>query len=164
MEPWVFESLETPFAIMRDYKRDDDASVNLVVIWYDDKEIAFHAPESCLGGEGNLVKSKQKRVYTNINNQAFEVTELLAERSGSKLLVTYYFISEKIVTASQLKARWVTLKRRLMMQRADIAMVRLIVPISDSIESARVVCEKFFWDSLPNIYAYASLKHQPGKP
>lgn len=160
MEPWVFESLETPFAIMRDYRRDDGTNVNMVIIWYDDKEIAFHAPEACLGGVGNLVKSKQKRIYTNKNHEAVEVTELLTERSGQQFLVNYYFVNHHTVTDSQIKARWEILVRRLMMQRADIAMVRLIVPISAGIESARAVCESFFWDSLPDIYAYATVGHQ----
>ena len=164
MEPWVFESLETQFVIMRDYKREDGASVNMVIIWYDDKEIAFHAPESCLGGVGNLVKGKQQRVYANESHQTFKVTELLAERSGRHLLVNYYFVNQKIVTDNQIKARWEILMRRLMIQRADIAMVRLIVPITDSISSARIVCESFFWDSLPDIFEYTSIRQQTGKP
>jgi hypothetical protein len=58
MEGWVFKSLETPYGILRDYHSPDGETVNLAITWYDDREVAFHAPEACLGGVGDKVKEK----------------------------------------------------------------------------------------------------------
>ena len=126
---WVFESLETPYAILRDYRSLDEEMVNLAIVWYDDKEVAFHAPEACLGGVGNKVK--EKSVYhVKINGyQDYPIGKLLVEWNKVRLLVLYYFVNDSYITPNQAKLRTRILLKKLQFKRTSAAFVRLMMPI-----------------------------------
>jgi EpsI family protein len=143
MEEWVFESLATPYAILRNYRSLDGEIVNLAITWYDDKEVAFHAPEDCLGGVGNKVK--EKSVYhVKVNGyQDYTIGKLLVEKSNVRSLVLYYFINDSYITPSQTKLRARILLKRLQFKRTSAAFVRLMMPIIKNQEYTREVLEKY---------------------
>ena len=154
MEDWVFKSLETPYGILRNYRSPDGETVNLAVTWYDDREVAFHAPEACLGGVGNKVK--EKTIYPVIfdKDHNHQIGKLLVERNNNRSLVLYYFINDGYVTPSQTKLRTRILLKRLRFKRTSAAFVRLMMPITKSREHTKEVLEKYLRDIFPYIIEY----------
>jgi len=154
MEDWVFESLETPYGILRDYRSHDGEIVNLAITWYDDREVAFHAPEACLGGVGNKVK--EKSIYhVKINGyQDYPIGKLLVERNKVRLLVLYYFINDSYITPNQVKLRKRILLKRLQFKRTSAAFVRLMMPIIKNQEYTRKVLERYLRDIFPIVMEY----------
>ena len=101
MEKWVFESLETKYAILKNYSKSNGDIVNLAIVWYDDREIAFHNPDSCLGGIGADVKEDKKYILKLSDNKEFNIRRIIGENGNSKIFVLYYYISDGFVTGEQ---------------------------------------------------------------
>jgi EpsI family protein len=150
MEDWVFESLSTKYAILRDYTSKDGQVVNLAITWYDDKEVAFHSPEACLGGVGSKVKEMTiERI--NIDHAGEHlIGRIIAESGGTRLLVLYYFITDGYVTPNQTDLRKRILLRRIgNLKRTSAAFVRLMIPIAQSEQRARDVLLDFMRTVFP---------------
>ena len=121
MEDWVFKSLETSYGILRDYHSPDGDTINLAITWYDDREIAFHAPEACLGGVGNTVREKTIYPVISGEDQNHQIGSLLVERNGLRSLVLYYFITDGYITPSQTELRTKILFKRMQFKRTSAA-------------------------------------------
>ncbi len=102
--------------------------VNLSIVWFDDRNIAFHAPEACLGGVGVNILDK-KVIKADINGSEHLIIELIVDFNGMKQLVLYYFDVDGEITTSQYAIRWVVLARRLKFKRTSAAFIRLMTPI-----------------------------------
>jgi len=160
MESWVFKSLDTSYAILRDYRSPDGDIVNLAITWYDDREVAFHAPEACLGGVGDKVKEKTVYPILFEKDQNHQIGKLLVERNGQRSLVLYYFVNDGYVTPSQTELRIRVLLKRLRFKRTSAAFVRLMMPITKSREITRGILETYLKQTLPIIKEYtATPKH-----
>jgi EpsI family protein len=151
LEPWVLESLETPYAIMREYRSLQGHTVNLAIVWYDDKEIAFHSPDDCLGGYGNHVKSMSEHVIHTGSTEPLRVGRIVAERSSEQLLVLYYFINDGFVTPSQMELRRRVLWQRMALKRSSAAFVRVMIPAGKDLAIVQTVLENFVISTLPSI-------------
>lgn len=151
LEPWVLESLETPYAIMREYRSPKGAAVNLAIVWYDDKEIAFHSPEACLGGYGNRVKSMSGHVVHAGTHEPLRVGRIVAERGAGQILVLYYFINDGFVTSSQMELRWRVLWQRMALKRSSAAFVRAMIPAGTDLAFAQSVLDGFLISTLPSV-------------
>lgn len=151
LEPWVLESLETPYAIMREYRSLQGEAVNLAIVWYDDKEIAFHSPEACLGGYGNRVKSMSEHVIHTGTNEPLRVGRIVADRGSGQLLVLYYFINDGFVTPSQMELRWRVLWQRMALKRSSAAFVRAMIPTGTDPALAQSVLDSFLISTLPSV-------------
>ena len=148
MEDWVFKSLETPYAILRDYHLPEGETVNLAIVWYDDKEIAFHAPEACLGGVGNKVKENNTYNVSIDKDQDLRIGRIIAERDNTNLLVLYYFVNDGYITPSQVGLRASVLMKRLRFQRTSAAFIRIMAPIKKEQGDTLKVLEQFLRTSL----------------
>ena len=156
MEDWVYKSLETPYGILRDYRSSDGDTVNLAITWYDDREVAFHAPEACLGGVGDKVKEKTVYPVVFDKQHNHQIGELVVERNNKRSLVLYYFINDGYVTPSQTKLRTKILLKRLTFKRTSAAFVRLMMPITKSREYTKGVLEVYLKKTLPIITEYTA--------
>jgi len=156
MQDWVFESLETRYAIMRNYRCSEGDSVNLAITWYDDKEVAFHAPEACLGGIGNEVKEKTVETITMRDSQTREIGKLFVEKNGRESLVFYYFISDGYITPDQIKLRVTIMLKRLRLKRTSAGIVRLMVPIVSGEQPAQRLLVEFLREIAPLVAQYTS--------
>jgi len=153
MEDWVYQSLNTDYAILRDYHMPQGNTVNLAVVWYEDKEVAFHAVESCLGGVGNKVKDKS--IYSvTLPRGTLEVERLLVNRDNQEYLVFYFYVSSGYSSPSQTQVRKHILLQRLMMKRASAALVRMMMPINVDAQSSLAVLENFVEEVYPVLIDY----------
>jgi len=154
MEGWVFESLETPYAILRDYQTTDGEKINFSIVWYDDKEIAFHSAAACLGGIGDRVKEDEIYNITLANNKTYKIGRLRTVKQNADRTVLYYYISDGYITGSQVKLRKHILKRSLQLKRISAAFVRIMKTIKLDEETDNKVIEEFFKDTLPVVIEF----------
>ena len=66
---------------------------------------------------------------------AVPIRRILAQKTGARVLVLYWYSIHGRMIASDVMSRWQLLKDRITLGRNDGALVRLVVPIVDS-ESA----------------------------
>jgi EpsI family protein len=154
MEAWVYEALGTPFAILRDYNSPGGETINLAIVWYDDKEIAFHAPEACLGGVGNKVMEKSHYSIKLHARQDIQIGRLLVNRGHHKFLVLYYFVNDGFETPSQIRLRAEIISKKLRLKRTSAAFVRIMKPVNESIKESEMKLEEFLKITLPKIKKY----------
>ena len=156
MEDWVFESLETPYAILRDYSSPEGEKVNLTIVWYDDKEIAFHDPEACLRGVGRTLKQNAKQRFNFGGSQQYQINSFITETEGQRSAVFYFFISDGYITANQVELRIRICLERLRLQRTSAALVRMMTPVIKGPEHASEVLLGFLGDALDTIMRYTA--------
>ena len=161
MESWIFDSLETPYAILRDYHSSDRETVNLAITWYDDKEVAFHAPEACLGGVGNKVREKGVEKIVINGSQSYEIGRIVAVKNGMRLLVLYFFANDGYITASQSQVRAQVLLKRLQFKRTSAAFVRVMSAITKNEEHASALLKEFLITTLPLVIEYTDTQQSP---
>ena len=158
MEDWVFESLETSYSILRNYTSPEGEKINLAIVWYDDKEIAFHGAAACLGGTGNKVTEMSFYKLNIDKNHDFTIGKLLANKLSVQSLVLYYYISDGYLTADQIEIRKHVAFKRLKLKRTSAAFIRIMMPIiKDRTETLKTL-EDFVKTTLPVIIEYTDTK------
>jgi len=159
MENWVFVALETRYAIMRNYRSPEGGAVNLAITWYDDREVAFHAPEACLGGVGNTIKEKNEEVVRMGEQNSITVGRLLGVNGSNEMLVWYMFLNDGYVTPSQTEVRMRVLFERMKFKRTSTAFVRLIVSVTKGEEQARETLLNFLKVAFPELIEFTRTKN-----
>jgi EpsI family protein len=156
MEDWVYRSLETSYAILRDYHSDSGQFANLAMVWYDDKEVAIHTPESCLGSMGNYIKSKTVITVKINNDEEIPVVRLLSNDGLQPRLVYYFYYSDGFTTTNQTLLRSRVVMKRMRFQRASASFIRLMTPIHSSPVQADADLQTFLSDIYPDLAVYLS--------
>lgn len=147
MEDYVYKSLETPYAFLRNYSSPKyKYPINLSIVWYDDRNISFHAPESCLGGIGNTVKEKDE-VKIHLDKD-YVIGKLRVGMNNNDQLVLYFFDVDGFITTSQSDIRFKVLMKRMQFKRASASFIRIMAPIETN-EQDTMKAELEF---LKNIY------------
>ena len=134
MSPWVYQGLETPYVFLRNYSSPSQRrQVNLSLVWFDDTNFAFHAPEECMS---SMIKSRVlKKVHIG-NAGVHEVVQMTVEIDDQAYLLLYFFDVDGYITTRQSMIRISALKRRLQFKRASATFIRLMAPILNDQEEA----------------------------
>jgi EpsI family protein len=153
MGDYVYKSLETKYALLRNYVSSNERlPVNLSIVWFDDKNIAFHAPEACLGGVGNYVKIK---TTTPISlDRQYNVGKLIVEQNGMRQIVLYFYDEDGFITMSQSALRLRVLLKRFQFKRSSVSFIRLMIPENDNEAEAMHVLQEFVKTLYPFIPYY----------
>ncbi len=131
MNDYVYKGIETPYLFLRDYSSPRYQNpVNLSIVWFDDTNIAFHAPESCLGGVSNEVK--EEGILSVKLDREYEIRKFITNLGGIDYLVIYFFDVDGFITTSQSDIRMQVLYKRLLFHRASATFVRLMAPVNTS--------------------------------
>ena len=162
MEDWVFKSLETPYSILRDYTSPEGEKINLAIVWYDDREIAFHGAAACLGGAGNKVTEMNLYKFNIDKDHNFNIGKLVTNKSNLQRLVLYYYISDGFLTADQIELRKHILFKRLKFKRTSAAFIRIMMPVTKNKETTRNKLEAFVKATLPFVVEYTDTKQVSG--
>jgi len=163
MNERIFESLETEYAILREYRGNDGREINFTIVWYDDKEIAFHSAAACLGGVGDRVTADEEMVITARDGRPYHIARLVTEKYDQGKVVYYYYVNYGHLTGSQLEARKSVVLKRLMFQRTSTAFIRIMTSVGGDAQSAEKDLKAFFEDSLPLVLEYTTAqKNQKG--
>ena len=158
MEDWVFASLETPYSILRNYVSPDGNKINLAIVWYDDKEIAFHSAAACLGGAGNKVTEMEPYQLMIEKNRGIRIGRLVTEKLRLNQLVFYYYINDGYITPNQTDLRKKIIIKRMKMQRTSAAFIRVMMPIIKDRKDTAKTLEEFVKTSLPLVIEYTDTK------
>jgi len=162
MDEWVYRGIETPYVFLRNYSSPTQPlPVNLSLVWFDDKNYAFHAPESCMSG------IMRKREVDNIkidNSGKHEIVKMIVEVNNQKQLLIYFFDVDGFITTSQSMIRLESLIKRLEFKRTSATFVRIMAPIDRSQTETFKVLLKFLDDIYPILpdytYTYKILAEQ----
>jgi len=130
MEEYVYQLLDTKYFFLRNYYSPrHDFPINLSIVWFDDKNISFHAPEACLGGVGHKVREKGT-INANILGNDLEIGKLIVSQGREpRQVVLYYFDVDGYLTTSQIDVRFHVLKKRLFFRRTSASFVRIMAPV-----------------------------------
>ncbi len=155
MSDYVYQGIETQYLFLRNYYSPRyNTPVNLSIVWFDDTNIAFHAPEACLGGVGNTVKEKTT-TNMNINGQNLEIGKLIVGLNNQQQqMVLYYFDVDGYITTSQTDIRLHVLKKRLLLKRASASFIRIMAPITNDQDVDMDMMKDFLLDLNPIIPEY----------
>ncbi len=157
MGEYVYRSLGTPYAFMRNYNsKNFEIPVNLSIVWCDDRRIVFHTPEECLGGVGELVK--EKRYVTVMLRNNTRVAQLIIERNNQRQMVLYFYDTDGYVTTRESEIRMKILMRRMKLKRSSVAFVRLMAPIINNDEETMSVLKNFLYLVYPAIQDYTYIE------
>ena len=153
MDAYVYSSLATKYVFLRNYYSPEyKHPVNLSIVWFDDREIAFHAPDACLGGVGNTVQDDSV-VHVALDRD-YEFGRLLVKQNGVEQLVLYFFDADGTITRSQTVLRLKLLARRLLLKRGSVSFVRLMVPVDGGQDTALLQMKDFLTYLMPLLPAY----------
>lgn len=148
MEQWVYDSLETRYAIQRVYSSPQNDNINFVIVWYDDKEIAFHDASACLGSSGDKVKEDGAYDVKSENN-VYRISKLITEKYNNRTVVLYYYLVDGSLFSNPIQVRKQVMFNRLKLKRASAAFIRIMMPVKDDVYQAVDILEEFFKQTLP---------------
>jgi len=99
LEENIYEILETRSIIHRLYSSPSGENVFLSLVYYTETKVDFHAPESCLGGQGVKVTKDEKAVLLNSGGQKIQlaVNQLLRKDDNDNTLVYYFYKAGKFL-------------------------------------------------------------------
>lgn len=133
LEPEVAEYLRPSEYIIRKYTvKPQGADIDLFVAFFKSLQNSYgpHSPRVCLPGAGWLVRSSKKdSIRVPGRPEEISVNEYVMEKSGSSILVIYWYQNGREVWADEFDAKLRLLPDLLRYKRSDVTLVRLITPI-----------------------------------
>lgn len=160
MSDYVYQLIDTKYLFLRDYQSPRYAvPVNLSIVWFDDTDIAFHAPEACLGGVGHKVREKTT-ANVKINGNDHTLGKLtVGYTDDNKSIVLYYFDVDGYWTTSQADIRLHILGKRLLFKRASASFIRLMAPVTTSEEDTTDMMKDFLESAVPVMPEHLYTEH-----
>jgi EpsI family protein len=125
--------------------------VNLSLVWFDDTNYAFHAPEACM----NNIMLDREMVSIRIGNSGnHEVIKMIVEINNQKQILIYFFDVDGFFTTSQSMIRLESLIKRFQLKRTSATFVRIMAPIEENQSETMKVLLKFLDDIYPVLPGY----------
>jgi len=121
--------------ILRDYVKDGTGvPINLFVAYFHSLQNQYgpHSPSVCLPGAGWVVRSSRTVSIDGLGAQGIPVNEYVLEKSGSRILVMYWYQNARDVWADEFWAKVRLLPDLIRYQRSDVSLVRLVSPTTTS--------------------------------
>lgn len=158
LSQWAYNALETPYVFVRDYTNPRSIdTVNLSLVWFDDTNIAFHAPEACMSDR--IRASHATRIIFDESGEQ-EVKKLLVELGGTKNVMLYFFDVNGYITTSQVCIRIKILYNRLHLKRSAATFIRVIAPIRGDDETRTIEeLQLFLKEFMPVIREYMYIRN-----
>jgi EpsI family protein len=124
--------------IMRDYRTPNGQVANFYVGYYVTQAdgATYHSPLNCMPGAGWVMSQPGMVKISPQGRPAFEANKYLAENSGTKQLLVYWYQARGRAVASEYWGKIYTVLDSVRMRRSDGAMVRVLIPIGDSENAA----------------------------
>jgi EpsI family protein len=129
LDPEVIKAAAVDDFLNRQYS-SAQGNLGLYVGYYQNQRQgeSLHSPLFCLPGSGwQPVQTGDVSLPTEPPSPV--VKELVVERSGSRLLVLYWYQTVKRVTGSEYGRKLFLMSDALVSRRTDVALVRIIAPI-----------------------------------
>jgi EpsI family protein len=99
---------------------------------------APHSPQNCMPGSGwESLSNYTRSLSVPGAGQRISVNEYTVRRNDDMLVVHYWFQQNHRAFADEIKAQFYALPELLLHGRTDIALVRIVTPVDNSVEEAR---------------------------
>ena len=152
LSQWAYDALETPYVFVRDYARPGSPDpVNLSLVWFDDTNVAFHAPEACMSSK--ITAAGTVRITFDASGE-HEVKKLLVELGTTQYVMLYFFDVDGYVTTSQARIRLKLLANRLHFKRSAATFIRVMALLKGDGQETVEDLQVFLKDFMPTIHEH----------
>lgn len=94
----------------------------------------YHSPQNCLPGAGWTMEARERqRVRNDQSTGQGEINQFIVSKDGAKLMTLYWYQGRGRTVASEYWGKIYTVSDAVMRQRTDGALVRVMLPIDDSV-------------------------------
>jgi EpsI family protein len=133
LDPDTERVVAADVVLNRTYSAGDDA-IGLYVAYYTRQGPAagIHSPLHCLPGTGWDILSNETADVDLGDGRIVPIRRVLAQKTNSRVLVMYWYAIHGRMIANEFMSRWQLLNDRIRLGRNDGALVRLVVPVTDS--------------------------------
>lgn len=158
MEKEIADELKADGTLVRDYRNPAYAeTANLYIAFFRTQRtgVSPHSPKHCLPANG-WVQENSSIVNFDVPGaaQPINVNRYIVSHGSSKSLVYYWYLTPHRSVASEYMAKVYLVADSLRYQRSDTAMVRIVVPITDSVEHTERVGQDFLRSIYPAVKQY----------
>jgi len=139
MDNVVYDILETKSIIHRIYHTPNGREVFLSLVYYPETKVDFHAPESCLGGQGIRIMKSYKTIDMISEGKVITIVlnRLIMEHGTETRLVYYFYKSGEFLGRSYIKLRFRLALNRFSKKVKNGSLIRISTPIRfDNLEKA----------------------------
>lgn len=161
MEKEVLDELKADGTLVRDYKNPAYTEpANLYIAFFRTQRtgVAPHSPKHCLPANG-WTQETSSIIDINVPGATapVNVNRYIVSHGSAKSIVYYWYLTPYRSVASEYMAKFYLVADSLRYQRSDTAMVRIVVPITDTEQTA----DREALDFLNSIYP-AVKQYLPG--
>jgi len=125
--------------LLRNYKSGDGNIANFYVGYYASQRngASYHSPLNCLPGSGWVMNNPGKLTITPADGgHPFEANRYLIESGDTKSVLVYWYQGRGRREASEYWGKVYTVLDSIKLRRSDAAMVRIVVAVGNSEETA----------------------------
>jgi EpsI family protein len=145
VEDLIFEILETKSIIHRNYV-SNKSNVFLSLVYYPQTKVDFHAPESCLAGQGVNISKSVNDIFINEGGQRIKiiVNRLIRQNNDTDELLYYFYKAGDFIGPSYIKLRLALAMNKLSTKEKSGSLIRVSTPIeSNNVEYAQAILKEF---------------------
>lgn len=124
--------------LLRDYRNEKGQVANLYVGYYATQRngASYHSPLNCLPGSGWSLTEPASVTIQPAGRAPFVANKYLVENGSNKELMIYWYQGRGRVVASEYWGKIYTVIDSVRLRRSDAAMVRVMVPVGNSVDAA----------------------------
>jgi EpsI family protein len=128
------DTIAADLVLNRTYSGADGGELGLYLAYYLRQRpgVGIHSPLHCLPGTGWDILSNETIHVDLPDGTSGPIRRLIAQKASSRVLVLYWYSIHGRMIASEAASRWQLLNDRVRRGRNDGALVRLVVPVTDS--------------------------------
>lgn len=149
LTPGELSLLQPDAVLVRRYVGSDANWAELAVI-AGHRKCTVHTPAFCMAG-GGWETLEQATHPLRIAEKKIQATRSVMTREGHHIMVTYYFTDGSFATNNLVQFQAHQLMQRLYGKGATGALVRIITPVVNDVESAGNLSDEFAGQVLPHV-------------
>ena len=112
LEKRIFDILQTPSVLVREYTNSEAKSVFLTIVYYRKNRVEFHSPERCAVGQGSYIDENGIEIIRD-DARSIIANKFIVKGEGRREVNLYYFKSGDFITSSYLKLKLHMMRNKL---------------------------------------------------
>ena len=135
--------------LMRTYEHSGDSAVEVpwfsLYIGYYARQMrgtTIHSPKNCLPGAGWEALDSEATPIQSAELGAHDVNRYILQREGEQVLVLYWYQGRGRIEHNEYVVKWDLLRDSASRHRSEEALVRIVVPVTDSQDKALAVASQ----------------------
>ena len=112
LEKRIFDILQTPSVLVREYTNSEAKSVLLTIVYYRKNRVEFHSPERCAVGQGSYIDENGIEIIRD-DARSIIANKFIVKGEGRREVNLYYFKSGDFITSSYLKLKLHMMRNKL---------------------------------------------------